>query len=137
MDTVIVIMERDKKTGFLEREVGSLKLSENEKYIVNVYSEEGSLFLRLTTPKDVKDWEYDAVFDYFDTEIFGGKIKEISEVDDTYNPTWELKLDFDENKLSEVSGRVEEILEIFNTEINDVFNVIADKEGEYSNEEKQ
>ncbi|MCD7905944.1 MAG: hypothetical protein LUG24_10415 [Clostridiales bacterium] len=137
MDTVIVIMERDKKTGFLEREVGSLKLSENEKYIVNVYSEEGSLFLRLTTPKDVKDWEYDAVFDYFDTEIFGGKIKEISEVDDTYNPTWELKLDFDENKLSEVSDRVEEILEIFNTEINDVFNVIADKEGEYSNEEKQ
>ncbi|MCC8097469.1 MAG: hypothetical protein LIO44_02690 [Eubacterium sp.] len=137
MDTVIVIMEKDKKSGFLEKEAGSLNLSKNEEYIVNVYSMDDSLYLRLSVDKDVKDWEYNAVFDYFDTDVFDGKVKEISEIDDTYNPTWEFKLSFDKDNQDDVTERVEEILEIFKTEINDVFNVIADKEGEYLNDEEQ
>ncbi|MCD7777533.1 MAG: hypothetical protein LUH47_03420 [Clostridiales bacterium] len=137
MDTVIVIMEKDKKSGFLEKEAGSLSLSKNEEYIVNVYSVDDSLYLRLSVDRDVKDWEYNAVFDYFDTEVFGDKVNEISEVGDTYNPTWEFKLSFDRENQEDITERVEEILEIFKTEINDVFNVIADKEGEYLNEEEQ
>ncbi len=136
MDTVIVIMEKDKKTGFLEKEIAGLSLSKNEEYVVNVYAMEGDLYIRLSVDREVKDWEYNAVFDYFDTEVFNGKIKDISEVDDTYNPTWELRLPFDPENIDEVKKRVEEILEIFKKEINDVFGVIADKEGEYSDEEE-
>ncbi|MCD8090557.1 MAG: hypothetical protein LUD81_08070 [Clostridiales bacterium] len=135
MDTVIVIMEKDKKTGFLEKEVAGLKLSRNEEYIVNVYAMGGELYIKLSVDKEVKDWEYNAIFDYFDTDVFGDKINGISEVDDTYNPTWEIHLDFDAGNLDAVKERVEEILDIFKTEIKDVFSVIADKEGEYTDEE--
>lgn len=131
MDTIIVIMEKNLKTGFLEREIAGLSLSENQKYIVNIYAAGDSLCIKLSDDRELEDWEFEAVYDYFDTEVFGGRITEISEEEDTYNPTWKIELPFDENNTEGLEERVEEILDIFKKELSSVYEVIKDKKGEY------
>ncbi len=135
MDTIIVIMEKNLKTGFLEREIAGLSLSENQKYIVNIYAAGDSLCIKLSDDRELEDWEFEAVYDYFDTEVFGGRITEISEEEDTYNPTWKIELPFDENNTEGLEERVEEILDIFKKELSSVYEVIKDKKGEYYEEQ--
>lgn len=138
VDTVVVIMLKDKATGFLDKELCSLSLSKNEEYIINVFvteEEDGKrlLHLRLSTEHDVKDWEYSAIFDYYDTERFNGKVIKVLEIEDYYNPAWELVLDYT-GEVTDVESEVSEILELHRAELEDVYTVIADKESEYENE---
>ncbi|MBR6542687.1 MAG: hypothetical protein IKT73_05725, partial [Anaerotignum sp.] len=72
-DAVIVIMLKDAETGFLEKELGAYTLPENSGLIFNIYAEnEGKeVVLRLSCDKELQDWEYDAVYDYYDTETVG------------------------------------------------------------------
>lgn len=135
MDTIIVIMEKNLKTGFLEREIAGLSLSENQKYIVNIYAAGDSLCIKLSDDRELEDWEFEAVYDYFDTEVFSSRITEISEEEDTYNPTWKIELPFDENNTEGLEERVEEILDIFKKELSSVYEVIKDKKGEYYEEQ--
>ena len=37
-ETVFVIMLKNKETGFLEKELGSLNINKNDEYIVNLFS---------------------------------------------------------------------------------------------------
>lgn len=138
VDTVVVIMLKDSKTGFLDKELCSLSLNKNEEYIINVYvTEENSaqrlLHLRLSTERDVLDWEYSAIFDYYDSERFNGKVIKVLEIEDYYNPAWELVLDYIDDTI-EIEAQVEELLELHRAELEDVYSVIADKESEYDNE---
>ena len=75
MDTVLVIMQKNKKTGLFEKELQTLNISKYEQYILNIYALEednSEIFLKikLTTQKDVLDWEYNAIYDYYDLSIF-------------------------------------------------------------------
>lgn len=137
-ETVIVIMLRNRTTGFLEKELAALDITENADYIVNIYAseEEGGmkLHIKLSTARDVEDWEYDAIYDYYDTEVFKD-IAHIEEADDDYNPVWEAVTDYSDN-ISETEKRVTEILAIHKREIDDVYETIKDKESEYSDGEQ-
>lgn len=139
MDTVIVIMQKDKKTGFLEKELASLNISENENLIVNLFvleDENGKLktHVKLSTDKDVADWEYSAVFDYYDTNIFDDCADNITEIDDLYNPAWEIVFDYDEDIIS-MEDKIVEILNIHKNELLDVYEAIKDKECDYNEKE--
>lgn len=139
MDTVIVIMQKDKETGFLEKEMGSLIIDKNSQYLVNIFAVENAkmeVHLKITTDRDVEDWEYNAIFDYYDTEKFNGVVNSISEVEDDYNPTWELIFDYPSDIIF-VEDKVCEILEIHKEELNEVYGVIKDKKGEYDENEKE
>lgn len=136
-ETIIVIMLKDKSTGFLEKELASLDLTENVGYIVNIFAadeEEGrKLHIKLSTERDVEDWEYSAIYDYYDTECFNG-IAEVIDADDDFNPVWEVVIDYiDETAVLE--ERVAEILKVHKNEIEDVFETIKDKEAEYTDGE--
>lgn len=136
-ETIIVIMLKDKNTGFLEKELASLDLTENVGYIVNIFAadeEEGrKLHIKLSTERDVEDWEYSAIYDYYDTECFNG-IAEVIDADDDFNPVWEVVIDYiDETAVLE--ERVAEILKVHKNEIEDVFETIKDKEAEYTDGE--
>lgn len=136
-ETIIVIMLKDKSTGFLEKELASLDLTENVGYIVNIFAadEEGGrkLHIKLSTERDVEDWEYSAIYDYYDTECFNG-IAEVIDADDDFNPVWEVVIDYiDETAVLE--ERVAEILKVHKNEIEDVFETIKDKETEYTDGE--
>lgn len=138
VDTVVVIMLKDKTTGFLDKELCSLSLNKNEEYIINIFvtEEENSdrlLHLRLSTERDVEDWEYSAIFDYYDTERFKGKTVNFFEIEDYYNPAWELVLEYS-GEAAAAEAAVSELLELHRTELEDVYRVIADKESEYENE---
>ena len=139
MDTVIVIMQKNKKTGLLEKELQTINIYKYDQFILNIYALEREnnkiyLNLKLTTDKDVLDWEYNAIYDYYDMDIFKELGYEIIECDEEYNPTWEISFEYIDNN-QEITNIVNNILEIHNKELTEVFNIIVDKEGEYKNEE--
>ncbi len=135
-ETIIVVMLKDKNTGFLEKELLSLDITENVEYIVNIFAldeEDGrKLHIKLSTKRDVLDWEYSAIYDYYDTDCFSG-IAEVREADDDYNPVWEVVTDYIDNA-DELAEKTAEILSAHKHEIEDVFEAIKDKESEYSDE---
>ncbi|WP_138202786.1 DUF6762 family protein [Haloimpatiens lingqiaonensis] len=120
-ETTIILMERNSETGYLEREVNSYTLEENGNLIEGIYlvkEEDGEVVnLKLTTDRDVEDDEFDSIYDNYNMEEFGEMINSIEEVDDTYNPTWEIKLPFIENrdmfqdKLQQLVNKHKEILD--------------------------
>ena len=134
-ETVFVIMLKNKETGFLEKELGSLNINKNDEYIVNLFvlkEDDGEkLHLRISTDRDVEDWEYGAIFDNYNYDSYGDNVIEIDEID--YNPVWEIVIDYDDN-LSVVEERVAEILEIHSNELKRVYEEIKDKESEYKND---
>lgn len=129
-ETVIVVMLKNKNTGFLEKELCSLDIKNNEEYIVNIYVMDNKLYIRLSTGRDVEDWEYSAIFDYYDVDLYSGEAAEVVEIEDDYNPTWEISLDYDDD-VAATEEKVNKILSIHSKEIADVFETIKDKEQEY------
>lgn len=139
MDTVIVIMKKDKKTGLFEKELQTLNISKYEQCILNIYAlenENNQVFLniKLTTEKDVSDWEYNAIYDYYDMSIFENEGYNINECEEEYNPTWEIIMPYTDNN-NKLTSILNNILEIHYKELEEVYSVIKDKEGEYKNEE--
>lgn len=138
MDTVFVIMLKDKETGFLEKELGSLSLTENDNYIINMFvmeQEQGEkLYIRLSTGRDVADWEYSAIYDYYDSHALEKLGAVVQETDDDYNPVWQIIIDYDDD-LTLLEEKVQALLSAHHEEMEDVFNTIIDKESEYTNEE--
>ncbi|MDO5389223.1 MAG: hypothetical protein Q4F63_08310 [Clostridia bacterium] len=136
-DTIIVIMLKNKNTGFLEKELASLDITENADYIVNIFAadeEEGrKLHIKLSTKKDVADWEYSAIYDYYDTDCFNG-LGQVIDADDDYNPVWEVVIDYDDD-IAVLEEKTAEILAAHKKEIEDVFETIKDKESEYKDGE--
>ena len=131
MDTIVVIMLKDKKTGFLDKELCSLSLAENEEYIINIFVTEEDdnsqmLHLRLSTERDVADWEYSAIFDYYDPQRFDGKVEKVIEIEDYYNPAWELVLKYSDDT-AETEEVITELLRLHRAELEDVYNFVRQK----------
>ena len=95
-ETVIVIMLKDAETGFLEKELGAYSISENGELIFNIYAEgeEKKVVMRLTCERELQDWEYDAVYDYYDTETVGALVDSMEEEDGHYDPVWVVTFPF-------------------------------------------
>jgi len=140
----LVIMLRNEKSGFLETEYAAISLAELdelEPLLVNVFAvqngEDTHIHMKLSTECDVADWEFEAIYDYYDTEVFAGHTVSIQEIEDVANPTWELVFDAppEEPNMSELAAKVRKLLEIHNHELVDVLQAIAGKESEYSDEQ--
>lgn len=139
-ETLIVIMEKNKETGFLEKELGSYAVSDElQVFLYNTYAEADenenyTVFMKITCPNEVEDWEYSAIFDYYDTETLSSFVSSIIEDDDNYNPTWIVSFDFSED-ISVMEKKISDILFNHKTELDSVFEAIADKRDEYINHE--
>lgn len=139
-ETLIVIMEKNKETGFLEKELGSYAVSDElQVFLYNTYAEADenenyTVFMKITCPNEVEDWEYSAIFDYYDTETLSPFVSSIIEDDDNYNPTWIVSFDFSED-ISVMEKKISDILFNHKTELDSVFEAIADKRDEYINHE--
>ena len=139
MDTVIVIMQKDVETGFLDKELASLTITENENLIVNLFAqkeenEKLKMHIKLSTDKDVSDWEYSAIFDYYDIDIFKDYVEIITEEEDYYNPTWEIIFEYIDD-IVELEEKIIKILSIHKAELEEVYETIKDKESEYNEKE--
>ena len=139
----LVIMLRNNATGFLEKEYAAIPLAEIgefEPLLVNVFAVSGEggtyIHMKISTAGDVSDWQYNAIYDYYDGEVFTGAVTSVSELDDVFNPTWELvfKSPSVEKGPAELASKVRDLLRLHSGELADTLGAIADKESEYNNE---
>lgn len=126
----LVLMERDRETNYLVKELGSYNVGEGAEYVTKFYYDGEKVNIFFDTNKDVEEWEYYAIYDLFNTNSFEEKGYIIEEVEDEYNPTWVLKLDYD-NDHNLMEERINTACLIIYTEMKNVFEAIKDKEEEY------
>lgn len=136
-DTSIVLMVKNIKTGFLEKEIGSYKIEENENLIVSAFVLECKgnyeVHLKISIDKEIEDWEFNAIYDYYDNESIKELVTSINEVENCYNPTWEVTFAFI-NSSVDMEEKIKTILACHKKELLDTYEVIKDKEKEYRGE---
>jgi hypothetical protein len=126
----LVLMEKDKDTGFMVNELGSYEVGEGAEYIKKMFYDGDKINIYFDTNNDVEDWEYSAIFDLFDENKFVEQGYFIEQVDDEYNPTWLIKFDYDEEH-SIISSKINNLCALIKTYIGKVFDDIKGKEEDY------
>ncbi len=138
-ETLIVIMLKEKDTGFFCKELCSVSVGDFEGFLQNINAEynkdEKIVFnMLITTNRDVLDWEYNAILDTYENdsilEIDG--IISVDEVEESFNPTWSVKFIYNENmRDDELEEFLCKILEAHSKELTETYNTIIDLEDEY------
>ncbi len=126
----LVLMEKDKETGFVTKELGSFEVEEGALYVVKLYVIDNVVNLYFDTNKDVEEWEYSAIFDLFNQEAFVEAGFEIEEDEEEYNPTYILKMAYIDD-YSQMKESLNKALSIIKAEMENVFEAIKGKEEEY------
>lgn len=133
-ETIIVIMLKDKQTGFLEKELCSYHLGEQQNMMLNIYAEQieqkMTVFMKLTCECDVEDWEYNAILDYYDMETVKPFVNAIEELEGEYNPVWLVSFPFSDSQ-EEMEQKLCDILQSHQKELYSVYEAIADKKDDY------
>lgn len=127
----LVLMELDKDNKFVG-EIGSYEVGEGAEYVTKFfYSEKDEkVSLHFDTHKDVEEWEYTALYDLFNTEVFENKGYEVDEIDDEYNPTWIIKFDFIEEH-RDMSEKLNETCEMIKLEMEKAFEEASKNKSDY------
>ena len=126
----LILMERDNETGFVTKELGSYKVSEGAEYIKGFYVKGDSVYIKFDTNKDVEEWEYSAVYDVFNTELFENEGFEIEEVDEEYNPTFLINCTYKDDH-EYIEEKLSLSIELIEEAMEKAFNDIEGKEEEY------
>ncbi len=139
-DTLIVIMLKEKDTGFFYKELCSISVPKFATFLQNINAEHTKdekiiLNMLVTTEKDVLDWEYNAILDTYETEVIKNieGIISIEEVEESFNPTWSIKFSYDENlEIEKLEEYIQKILEKHSLELHETLTTIIDLENEYN-----
>ena len=126
----LVLMEKDKETGFITKELGSFEVNEGALYVKKLFVLDNEVNLYFDTNKDVDECEYSAIYDLFNIKIFEEEGFIIGEELDEYNPTFILKFPYKEEHL-EMKDVLDKAVELINEEMEIVFLDIEGKEQEY------
>ncbi len=123
----LVLMLKDKETGFFDRTMGSYEIHKNMEYIDKIYvMQEGSklyIFLTLTTLDIEEDWKYSGIFDLYNEGIFSGKAVGFEELSEDYNPKWVLKIEYSEDH-KKTEELLNELLNIHTAELERIIPLI-------------
>lgn len=126
----LVLMEVDKETNKFVREIGSYETSQGAEFVTKLNYSGDLINLTFDTHDDVEEWQFSAIYDYFNEEIFRSKGYLIEAIDDEYNPTWLVKFKYS-NEHMVVREALIEICELIKQELREVFIKIKGKEEEY------
>lgn len=129
----LVLMEKDKETGFITKELGSFEVNEGALYVRKLFVVDNIVNLYFDTNKDVEEWEYSAIYDLFNKDVFIENGFEIDEDLDEYNPTFILKFKYNE-EYAEMKEMIDKVVELISNEMNNVFKNIEGKKEEYKEE---
>ncbi|NMM65053.1 hypothetical protein HBE96_20940 [Clostridium sp. P21] len=126
----LVLMEKDKETNFIVKELGSYEVSDGAEYITKMFFDGDKVNVYFDTNRDVEEWEYSAIFDLFDEKVYSENGFSIEDIDDEYNPTWLVKFDYveDHGKMNE---KINDLCVLINNSIEKVFEDIKDKKEQY------
>lgn len=126
----LILMERDAETGFITKEIGSYKVSEGAEYIKGFYVKGDTVYIKFDTNKDVEEWEYSAIYDVFDMELFENEGFVIEEVDEEYNPTFLASFKY-EDDYEYINEKLSLCIELIEEAMEKAFKDIEGKEEEY------
>ncbi|WP_160687359.1 DUF6762 family protein [Clostridium sp. C2-6-12] len=126
----LVLIEKDKETGFIKRELGSFEVSEGALFVKKLYVLDEIVYMYFDTNKNVEEWEYSAIYDLFNNEAFTERGYEIEEDLEEYNPTYIIKFKY-EDEYDLMKEKIQEVVAIIEREMNTVFEAIKGKEAEY------
>lgn len=126
----LVLIEKDKETGFIKKELGSFEVNEGALFVKKLYVLDDIVYMYFDTNKNVEEWEYSAIYDLFNDEAFVEKGYEIDEDLDEYNPTYVIKFKY-EDDYDSMKKKIQEVVEIIEEEMNAAFEAIKGKEAEY------
>ncbi len=126
----LVLMEKDKETGFISKELGSFEVNEGALYVTKLFVLNNEVNLYFDTNKDVEEWEYSAIYDLFNKEAFTEEGYSIEEELDEYNPTFILRFAYKEEH-SEMKEDLDKVVALIEMEMEKVFRAIEGKEEEY------
>ena len=129
----LVLMEKDKETGYMSKELGSFQVGEGALYVRKLFVTGDIVNLYFDTNKDVEEWEYSAIYDLFNKEIFEQSGFEIDEDLEEYNPTFILKFAYS-NEYSDMKVVIDKAVSLIDKEMTSVFENIKGKEEEYKEE---
>ena len=126
----LVLIEKDKETGFIKKELGSFEVNEGALFVKKLYVLDEIVYMHFDTNKNVEEWEYSAIYDLFNSEAFTEKGYEIEEDLDEYNPAYIIKFKY-EDDYDLMKKKIQEVVSIIDNEMNLVFEAIKGKESEY------
>lgn len=130
----LVIMEKEKDSGFLGKELGSYKVKYDTEYISNIYAsrDDGGLYVSmyLTLPGEFEDWQYNAILDNYNLGLYEGKTVSAEEDEESYNPGWIIKFLFIGDDTA-MEKKLNELLEIHVSEVQRVQSELNNLEDEY------
>lgn len=126
----LILMEKDKETGFVVKEIGSYNVSEGAEYIKSFYVLDDTVYIKFDTNKDVEEWEYSAIYDVFNAELFENEGFEIEEVDDEYNPTFLINFTYKDDH-QYIEEKLSLAIELIEEAMEKAFNDIEGKEEDY------
>ncbi|SHH50718.1 hypothetical protein SAMN02745196_00603 [Clostridium collagenovorans DSM 3089] len=130
---LIVLIEKEDKTNNFLREVTSFALDkgnlvhslymvkENDKYIVHML---------LTTDRDVEEWEFEAIYDYYEDENLKDTVSTIEDADDYFNPTWHITLPYNDDRV-EMEILLDNILNTHFETLENTYELIKENKEDY------
>lgn len=126
----LILMERDNETGFVSKEVGSFQVSEGAEFVKNFYVKGDTVYFIFDTKEDVEEWQYSAIYDLFNYELFKGEGLDIEDVEDEYNPTFLVKFEYKDD-YDYLKDKLDLCIELVEEAMEKVFKDIEGKEEEY------
>ena len=130
--SALVLMEKDNETGFLGKNLGSFSVEEGAEYVRKFFVYKNEVNVVFNTKRDVKEWEFSAIFDLFNIDAFTKLNYKIEEDDDQFNPTWNIKFDYNEEiEHEKMRTIINEICVLLDENMKKVFEDIQGKEEEY------
>jgi len=133
---VLVLMEKDKNTGFFTQTVDSYTIEDGIELIEKAYLlyEEGEYYIYLTlTTRDVEDWEYYGIYDLYDEGIYEGMGVEILDGSGDYNPKWIIKLLYSEER-SKTEDLLNNIVKLHKKELERIMPLLEAAKEKYMQE---
>ena len=127
----LVLMEKDKETGFITKELGSFQVSEGALYVKKLFVLDGVVNLYFDTNKDVEEWEYSAIYDVFNYDSFIKEEFEIEDLLDEYNPTFLIKFNYADD-YEFIKERISKCVDLIEESMENAFKDIEGKKEEYN-----
>lgn len=137
----IVLMKKD-NNNMITEEIATIDIGSDAEYINSIFITEEDkkeiINIQLTTKAGVEDWEYTAIYDYYEedkvskdiSDIIKNEVK-VSICDEEFNPAWEYSFLLEEDDVALIEKALKDVIQIHKNELQDVFLAVKDKEEEY------
>lgn len=125
----LVLMQKDNE-GFITKELGSFPVNEGALYIKKLFVQDNIVNLIFDTNKDVEEWEYSAIYDVLNYDVFKEEGFEIEDIDEEYNPTFLVKFNYVDD-YNDTNEKIQNVVSIIVEVMEKAFADIAGKEDTY------